>query len=94
MYARGMTTRTCSKTDLPDEREFHFCGLTPNHDGEHRCGYGMCTHHWPEIAYTIAVGHGLAVGAVFDNRDAAEKTAKRLRLKYYEVIPYRVTKNA
>lgn len=54
----------------------------------------MCTHHWPGISYTIAVGNGLAVGAVFDNRDAAEKAAKGMRLRYYEVIPHRVTKTA
>lgn len=87
-------TRTCSKTDLPNDREFHFCGLPPNHLGEHRCGYGSCEYHWPEIGYVVTVGHGISVGAVLSSHDDAERLAKRLRLKYYEVIPYRVTKNA
>lgn len=46
------------------------------------------------LVYTIAVGGGFAVGVVYSSRERAESEAKRLKLKYYEVIPHRITKNA
>lgn len=45
-----------------------------------------------DIRYIIALGRGIAVGTVFTTRELAETAAKNLRLKYYEVIPQRVTK--
>lgn len=47
-----------------------------------------------KIVYTIALGKGIAVGTVFSTRELAEQAAKNLKLRYYEVIPNRVTKNA
>lgn len=46
------------------------------------------------IRYIIAIGNGIAVGTVFTTRELAETAAKKLRLRYYEVIPQRVTKTA
>lgn len=46
------------------------------------------------VVYTLAVGGGFAIGTTFSSRERAESVAKRLKLKYYEVIPHRITKNA
>lgn len=46
------------------------------------------------IRYILAVGNGIALGVVYSTREKAEEAAKNLRLKYYEVIPQRITKNS
>lgn len=42
-----------------------------------------------DMVYVLAIGGGLAVGVVFETRERAEAAAKKLKLRYYEVIPYR-----
>lgn len=42
-----------------------------------------------DIYYVIAVGHGVKLGVLHSTHAEAERTAKRLRFRYYEVIPYR-----
>lgn len=42
------------------------------------------------VVYVIAVGNGLCVGTVFTTVELAEQAAKKLKLRYYEVIPQRV----
>lgn len=46
------------------------------------------------IHYVVVLACGIKLGIRHETSEEAEATAKRLRFRYYEVIPYRVTKNA
>ena len=46
------------------------------------------------ISYVVVLGDGVKLGIHHNTYEDAEATAKRLRFRYFEVIPFRVTKNA
>lgn len=64
--------------------------LAPNTDGVADAIPAIARIVMDDIIYVVALGNGLAVGVIFFTRERAEAAAKRLKLRYYEVIPYRI----